>query len=525
MDEQKQDVSGSGAPGRRALSDQLDELIQAVKDLRSEPPKGRWNRSREFLDSSIKYGAKAAVLVVGLAGLVYVVHEVFIKDTVLIEPFSVPKDLSDAGYGSAVLAEQVASQIRQVLEEETLSKKREFSLASEDSVPDIEVPETKMSIKSLVSFLRTLFHRQPATVNAAVIREATGYLVKVSVKNGPRTVPQHTATFQHDLEIRKLIPSSAYMVMRFTDPWPIGHYLLQRRDPESRRELEQLIAANRNCTVPSHRAAAANLAGSLSDRAGESRDALVKFEQAVKEDPKNPLYEIDRGWGLERTGQLKEAVAAYQKAIQLGGKIPLAYNDLGSAYFQLRDSKNALLWVHKTLSLPNADSTARATATWGWAEILTADKEAARKDRSAYRQRVVSKYQEAVKLDPLGRIFDAWGDFLMDNDDPRGTLQAYRSGCETPDSPSSDACLKAAAEIAGPETADRAALYSYWQRALKFTDRPGETYYSVGAGEEAIGHRQHAGADYHAALAVLTNPAQVQVVQERLAQLLKPSRQ
>ena len=66
------------------------------------------------------------------------------------------------------------------------------------------------------------------------------------------------------------------------------------------------------------------------------------MEQALLQDPGNPMGHLYLGMALERTGQLERAVAVYQDAIQRGISTDLIFARLGRLYLRLQQPEKAM---------------------------------------------------------------------------------------------------------------------------------------------------------------------------------------
>src|SRR3981081_3284267 len=90
-----------------------------------------------------------AVLV--LPVLFYIYREVT-HDAVMIDPFTVPKQFEETGLTSEVVANRIGDALRQIeTTTETRMKKDDLtSLRDEGSMPDVEIPGTKIGLKTVV---------------------------------------------------------------------------------------------------------------------------------------------------------------------------------------------------------------------------------------------------------------------------------------------------------------------------------------------------------------------------------------
>src|SRR5713101_6810424 len=117
---------------------------------------------RAFCNIKVSWtGLFAASLVLFLAGVV--LPELF-RLVVLIDPVSVPKAFEEQGFTGQVVAAEIADKTASIEEavNTAAAPKGQLRLASDSSAPDIEVPETKLSVRSITQLLQVFLHRQPA---------------------------------------------------------------------------------------------------------------------------------------------------------------------------------------------------------------------------------------------------------------------------------------------------------------------------------------------------------------------------
>src|SRR5271166_1703645 len=132
----------------------------------------RLSRLKAFLKDAlgrITLGRVAlAILVLPL--LFYVYREVT-RDVVIIDPFTVPKHFEEAGLTSEVMANRIGDRLRQIeVAAQTQMKKDNLtSLREEGSVPDVEIPGTKLGLKTLVDITRTLFGVYPKHISGDIV--------------------------------------------------------------------------------------------------------------------------------------------------------------------------------------------------------------------------------------------------------------------------------------------------------------------------------------------------------------------
>jgi hypothetical protein len=123
------------------------------------------------------------VVAVGTLTLFLVVcYRVFHDRSIQIGAIAVPQDLENRGYTSRAVAERLYDEIDQIGRttvtrfKSTEFKKERFALADQAEPPDIEVPKTGLSFRSIVLFLQDAFDVQPPLVTGEITEDERGSL-------------------------------------------------------------------------------------------------------------------------------------------------------------------------------------------------------------------------------------------------------------------------------------------------------------------------------------------------------------
>lgn len=99
-----------------------------------------------------------AICVIGLVFYV-VIKEVWFHKIIIIEPFDVPKSISENGYTSGVISKKIIDEVyrfnRELITEYDYEIPDEYiDRESYNKLPDLMIPETKVSIRSLIQFVK-----------------------------------------------------------------------------------------------------------------------------------------------------------------------------------------------------------------------------------------------------------------------------------------------------------------------------------------------------------------------------------
>ena len=88
---------------------------------------------------------------------------------VLIDSFTVPAQLEQQGLSSHVIASNIADEISLMRRFATDVKTTRFSPTFAETFPDLEIPETKVSLKFVVQYIRETLGLAPTRINGEVI--------------------------------------------------------------------------------------------------------------------------------------------------------------------------------------------------------------------------------------------------------------------------------------------------------------------------------------------------------------------
>src|ERR1700688_4397650 len=107
-----------------------------------------WQRIRNLAAKPLRslFLALVAIIFVQLA------RETF-RSRVVMNPIAVPQAFENAGYSPQTVANQTIDQIDEIERHAQTARKDTFALPDSDSMPDIEVPATKLSFKGVVQLL------------------------------------------------------------------------------------------------------------------------------------------------------------------------------------------------------------------------------------------------------------------------------------------------------------------------------------------------------------------------------------
>ena len=164
----------------------------------------------------------------------------------------------------------------------------------EGSPPDVEIPGTKIGLKTLVQVVRSVLGRHPKHIEGDIVLAAVPgsdpareqLQVTVYVTRG-RDRSQGIRLSETDSGINSLAHSTAEMVLSKVDPYMLAAYKVDQGELATAIEIVQRITQDPpRDRDPSYVLKAFNLWGIAFGEQGKPEEAIVKFQKALELDPK-----------------------------------------------------------------------------------------------------------------------------------------------------------------------------------------------------------------------------------------------
>jgi tetratricopeptide (TPR) repeat protein len=406
-----------------------------------------WNLAAQFL--------KLILMVLGLIILFDLARETFRPRVIRVDQFAVPEMFQQAGYTPQTIENQIVDQIVNI-ESHATTRKETFALPESDSMPDIEVPATKISFKAAVQLLQEFLGREPFRISGEIALVPA--LVSAAAEN-------HEASLQHLLLTVRLthsterasrtvevlttspqvaINSLAQEVLRLVNPFILGMYAYDvehdsnkaielfheaiRRDPtfadpyndlgivlfdhgDFKGAIEQYDKA---IGLDAKSAVAHNNRGNALIKVGRLDEALEELRLSVHLDPKRASTYYNWGVALVKKNELNDAIHKVRIAIDIDPDYTLAYLNLGLVLGETGDYAGAVVTFQKVIARDPND--AMAYYDWGMALFGKHDTNEA-----------IAKMRRAIDLAPnSATLHIGLGDALFAQGDVAGALASYQ---------------------------------------------------------------------------------------------------
>jgi len=285
------------------------------------------------------------ILIVGVS----VIQEIC-NDSPVLEVLNLPREFQDQGYTPDVVARRIKDRITEIDKaEEGNARHRPFELAADSPLPDLQLPEANVSLKTAILFVRQLLHFSPDRITVDVTLDlptddknpssnTTGSKrldtqLRVVVRRFPGNQVAPTPEPITATNLEQTLSPLAQAVMAETDPYVLGVYVRDNKGPKaSEPYFRKAAELEKRATElnPGDSNAYRSWGNALYSQ-GEFADASAKYKTASELNPSDP--DVYNNWGnaLAYQGKFAEAYAMYEKATQLKPEFSVAYNDWGSA--------------------------------------------------------------------------------------------------------------------------------------------------------------------------------------------------
>jgi tetratricopeptide (TPR) repeat protein len=340
--------------------------------------------------------------------------------TIQLDPFVVPADLEKAGFSSQAFTNELVDQIAALKDEaNTFAEKDTVLLDSQSELPDIQIPASTLSLRSIVQFVQEFVRFQPSRVGGEVtlnpwVRSPDGVSqtlkITIRVQRGDDRVVSQLYLMPNDPV--NAVAQSAAEIIKMVDP-----YLAAVRLYEAGQSEAALNVAN-GCR--GHRAKWAwILRGNVYDDDKNEQMAMFAYNQALfgtKPDCRKywlwlsrdsasacSVAYYDRGLILAEEGRYNEAITDYREATHLDGRNTDAYEEWSWALFDDGDYEGAIRTYRK------AHNTSTAIyKNWGAQLLDEHDYDAA---AAMYRAASELHGEDADALNGLGNALYFKGDY------------------------------------------------------------------------------------------------------------------
>jgi tetratricopeptide (TPR) repeat protein len=374
----------------------------------SDPPRG--GRLKQW--ARVITSPRFAIAVVVIPVLFYVYRQIH-RDAVIIDPFAVPGRFADAGLSGQVMAERVGDQLHRI---ELLSRTRmrtDNPVASQDdlAIPDIEIPGTKLGLKTFVDVTRAVFGMYPTRVTGDIVlplnsttssppMDATVTVtVTIYVTRGQQRIPAQRVELPN-ADADQVVQAAAKLVLQAINPYVYASYLDRHGKVSEAAALAERMILNPSASAV-ERKAAYNLLGSIRTGQHQYDEAVRWFTKAIAIDGHFAMAFSNWGNVLERQHQHDAAIGKYQQASEVDPHFASGYDAWGILLANQKRYEEAIAKYQEALKRDRLD----VVAYDRWGETLLAENKL---DEAA------EKFKTALSIDPFDvTAYIQWASLLV----------------------------------------------------------------------------------------------------------------
>jgi tetratricopeptide (TPR) repeat protein len=276
------------------------------------------------------------------------------RDVVTIEPIEVPKALSDKGYIPGVAGYRLRDALNAYAgatspgddgtsfnsnldfvahDDASLNSNLDLNIAARHELPDIVVPQIGLSLRAIVSTIRSVLHRTGHAISGELTLQDGKYALRVRIDGRQVFSTRYEAENPDDL-----MTKAAPWVMDVIRPAAHAMARYRVRKEEGLLKADEIIAHHKKSDINVQWAYL--LKGSHALKRGNYDEARTMFSKAsLNWNSEQPHIQL--GILLLRQAKPKDAIEEFQSAVAINPKSAIAYNNIGVAWATLANQDNA----------------------------------------------------------------------------------------------------------------------------------------------------------------------------------------
>ncbi len=325
----------------------ISEAAKAVRRPEPGPQRfGKITRVAEEAKACLTASAVLLVLPIGLLIMLAALVREIIRDDYMLDPMLIPTRIQQMGYTGEVVASRLADEIQSVNRSAhgdvttlravsgRLGLAQALSMSSNSKLPDVEVPETGLSLRSVAQLIRVAFNANQHHVGGEIVETHNGQgaylIVRLDTQRGESILLNLDS-------IDAGIAQAARQFVRLAQPCVFAAYA------HTSGELVQASEAMHTCLqdpVNRRDASLQNLYGLVLTDSRQLAPAIVAFQRATELNPQfapaysnwgNALYSWAASSQNDSLGEiiLHQATIQYERAIELDPRLAPAHNGAG----------------------------------------------------------------------------------------------------------------------------------------------------------------------------------------------------
>ena len=238
-------------------------------------------------------------LLIVLAGMIPVIGQQFLRAQIIIDTFTVPPALVARGLGPEVAANRLWDGLTQVQAQAASSKEGVIAIPKSARV-DFQVPDSGISIDSLVYYVRQFFHLYPTRISGEVVCadaecRPEAMQLRIRIQREKLEVIQMPAMGAQDIDA--YFRTAALRVLAVLDPFLAAAALAQDNPAAALAQAERLVRLGSPDAVWAY-----NLIGTTRMTMGQTDAAIAAFRAALSLEPGFVIAQTNLGSALVAKG-------------------------------------------------------------------------------------------------------------------------------------------------------------------------------------------------------------------------------
>jgi tetratricopeptide (TPR) repeat protein len=276
------------------------------------------------------------------------------RDVVTIEPIEVPNALSDKGYTPGVAGYRLRDALNAYAgatspgddgtslnpnldfvahDDASLNSNLDLNIAARHELPDIVVPQIGLSLRAIVSTIRSVLHRTGHAISGELTLQDGKYALRVRIDGRQVFSTNYEAENPDDL-----MTKAAPWVMDIIRPAAHAMARYRVRKEEGLLKADEIIAHHKKSDINVQWAYL--LKGSHALKRGNYDEARTMFSNAsLNWNSEQPHIQL--GILLLRQAKPEVAIDHFQRAVDINPKSAIAYNNIGVALATLANRDKA----------------------------------------------------------------------------------------------------------------------------------------------------------------------------------------
>lgn len=291
------------------------------------------------------------ILIIALVSLLTAFALELRRDTFSFEGFSVPKDLLERGYSPAAVSDEVIGEIHKI-QQAAVTRHNKRSLESLQSLPDLQLSSSGLSMNSVVRYARRLLSLPENRISGRILKDGAELRLMLVVNQGNRG--ESIEVRRDDGDIQALLKDAGRAIVQSVDGYVLAAYLMDQ-EKASGKFPATLAAIDYVLTHPpaTDHPWATNLLGRVRHLEGKDDLALEAFRTLISLYPQfsnGPSALVEQ---LVYSDRIKEA-RQYTNALRQVAKSPGQWEQVFWAAHSLGDWPEAVDAARHEISLGGA---------------------------------------------------------------------------------------------------------------------------------------------------------------------------